>query len=291
MCRGAIFLATAIAAVFAATAPRAEPPPTPVSTPLVDLPLETSGPITVAPVWTEMPTAAQMSNFYPRFAWVLQLTGRVTLTCSATTVGTLEQCSVENEHPAGLGFADAALLLAPYFHLKAKVVDGAPVGGVPTRFTIVFRMPPPEYANSVDDRPAPTAQALELARQLIALLDGSLAPAERAQRAVDQLRASMNSADQEEHWETPEAQAAIEAYRQAWEAAYPTLMEGSARALAKTYSEAELADILAFYRSPSGQAWIARQKEVAKAEGAVSTETYKAVYADTRQRLCQKIAC
>jgi uncharacterized protein len=136
----------------------------------------------------------------------------------------------------------------------------------------------------------PTARSLDLARQIVVLLDAST-PEQRAKLSADQLEASLGAANSDSDWRTPQARAAIEAYDQAWAKAYPTMVERASLAFAKTYSEQQLMDILAFYQSPSGRAWMAHSGDLERARNASVVDVYKAIYDDARQRLCAKIAC
>jgi uncharacterized protein len=216
--------------------------------------------------------------------------GLVYLNCAATAAGTLQHCFVESEQPSGLGFASAALQLAVFFQLRPRVVSGTPVNGVPVRFCISFRLPPPDKQPVQQTGSTPTARSLDLARQLILLLDAST-PEQRAKLSADQLEASLGAATTTPDWRTPQARAAIEAYAQAWAEAYPTMVERASLAVAQTYSEQQLIDILAFYQSPSGRAWTAHNGDLELARNASVADVYKAIYDDARQRLCAKIAC
>ncbi len=229
-----------------------------------------------------------MANFYPKLAWSLQLPGKVHLRCQATTLGTLDQCTADSEHPAGLGFGDAALLLAPYFHLK---LDDQTVGN-DVSFTVVFRLPPDETISSGDTAtsPKPTKHALELARQLAVTSTGGDQASMEMKWCADVLKAKvMNSMGTVLN--TPESNAALEAFGQACAAALPNLIEGTAASYAATYSEAELADILAFLQSPSGKAWMTRESYLRQAQIKAEAPVWRSIYADAHARLCQKIAC
>ncbi len=244
----------------------------------------------MTPSWTKMPTAEEMSGYYPRLPWMFGMKGMVYLDCSATAAGTLQHCFVESEQPSGLGFANAALQLASFFQLRPRVVNGTPVDGVPVRFCISFQLPPPDKQPVQQSGSAPTARSLDLARQIVLLLDAST-PGQRAKLASDQLEASIGAAFSDPDWRTPQARAAIEAYSEAWAEAYPRMVERASLAFAETYSEQQLSDILAFYHSPSGKAWMARSGDLERARNASVVDVYKTIYDDARQRLCAKIAC
>jgi protein TonB len=51
------------------------------------------------------------------------------MTCKVTAEGTLTQCVITEETPAGLGFGQASLALVPKFRMKPKTDAGEPVEG------------------------------------------------------------------------------------------------------------------------------------------------------------------
>jgi periplasmic protein TonB len=95
-------------------------------------------PIVTNPDWISRPTAADLERFYPPEAARQGLGGTVRLDCWIDSGGWLVRCQVRNEQPAGLGFGDAALMVAPLFRMTSHTRNGEPVGGakvtVPVRF-------------------------------------------------------------------------------------------------------------------------------------------------------------
>src|SRR5262249_18076189 len=65
--------------------------------------------------------------------------GRVVLSCRVDDEGGLVDCATDEESPAGEGFADAALKMAPIFRMKPLTIDGRPVAGGSVQIPIVFR--------------------------------------------------------------------------------------------------------------------------------------------------------
>lgn len=90
-----------------------------------------------APDWVRKPTSQDMSAAWPYDAYRRGLSGDATISCLVTPAGTLEDCEVVTESPAGEGFGAAALSLAPSFALKPGRRDGQAVRSavqIPIRF-------------------------------------------------------------------------------------------------------------------------------------------------------------
>ncbi len=86
-------------------------------------------PTTDAPVWLAHPRVAM-----PQAAINAGVNGSVTLQCTVTTGGALQNCRVLAENPIGYGLAQAALQAAiSTARLRPRMVDG-----VPTTSTIAF---------------------------------------------------------------------------------------------------------------------------------------------------------
>ncbi len=97
-------------------------------------------PMIVNPDWLQRPTGDQLLRHYPPRALNAGITGSVTMRCAVSVRGTLSDCTVLSETPAGQGFGRAAQQLVRYFRISPMVVDGAPVNGarvdIPLRFNV-----------------------------------------------------------------------------------------------------------------------------------------------------------
>lgn len=247
----------------------------------LDLPIEGD----VAPQWTEMPTGEQMAEFYPKLAAYVRLTGKVRLACKQTAIGTLDHCSVVNERPAGLGFGNAAIFLAGYFHTKPDPADDD------VSFTIVFRTPPDDSSQGEPlSVQAPPESRLVLARQLVAAMQTTDQRTIYSDRCTAGLKTAIEQVTGVEP-ATPQSTALLEAFGQACSAQMPNFLEHIAAAYADTYSEAELTGILAFVKSPAGRAWSTRSKAMADDQSRSEADMWRAILADTRKRLCEKVEC
>ena len=98
------------------------------------------------PDFERVASPADFKRFYPRRAQRLGLGGLATLRCTANARGLMDECEVEAEDPAGMGFGEAAIQLMPYFKLRPPR-DGSPeahrVVVIPIRFQLA-RPPSPE---------------------------------------------------------------------------------------------------------------------------------------------------
>lgn len=98
-------------------------------------------PLIVNPQWDRIPTADEIARFYPMAALKDGLGGRTVIVCAITASGTLRDCKVALEDPAGVGFGAAALDLATMFHMRSKTKDGVPVEGKQVRIPVRFILP------------------------------------------------------------------------------------------------------------------------------------------------------
>jgi TonB family protein len=91
-------------------------------------------------------SAEEFSAAYPKPAGAKGLGGLATLSCRVTFDGHLTDCTAK-EDPAGWGFSEAALSLAPGFLFHPLTLDGIPIGGgkinIPIRFNAPVPPPPP----------------------------------------------------------------------------------------------------------------------------------------------------
>lgn len=102
-------------------------------------------PLVTAPVWTKVPSNADFAAAFPTRARTIEtLKSRVVLQCSVATGGTLAGCRVSSETPAGMGFGDAALALAPKFTVNPWSEEGAPLVGSSVRVPIIYESKGPD---------------------------------------------------------------------------------------------------------------------------------------------------
>lgn len=97
------------------------------------------------PVWAALPTVADMQSA------ALKTQGgpnnvRVTLVCDVQAAGALSGCAVDREEPAGQGFGQAILTLAPKFQVALMSAEGMPTVGGKVRVPVRFELKPVEQA-------------------------------------------------------------------------------------------------------------------------------------------------
>ena len=92
------------------------------------------------PVPSPRPTGAEAAEFYPRRAEEDGTEGMAIVDCLVTDDGRLENCSVVEEHPVGVGFGAATLALAKRFRLRSTSQSGELVGGRRVRIPFRWRL-------------------------------------------------------------------------------------------------------------------------------------------------------
>ena len=90
------------------------------------------------PHWVRRPDAADVIKAYPDAASYAGQSGYAKIMCVTQADGGMGQCSIVTEAPAGAGFGEAALKLAPQFRLSLETDTGASTAGwkitIPIRF-------------------------------------------------------------------------------------------------------------------------------------------------------------
>ena len=255
-----------------------------------DLPIEST---ITNPDWVRLPTGDEMSRYYPALPKGLSLSGSVRMTCAVNVSGSLYDCHIVSEAPAGLGFGQAALRMTPVFKMKPQTIDGAPVNGAKVLVPVHFIMPTPPAAppaGSLAAGPAVDPHLLELARRMVD--EGGAGPLiDRASEAlVSEYRAAANRSGVPTNPGTPGAEI-VDDWRQAFASARPILVDSVARLYAAKLSEQQITQTLAFLESPVGKAFVAADRNVPQALVASLPAAEPAITAEARRRFCAKTEC
>ena len=68
-------------------------------------------------------------------------------------------------------------------------------------------------------------------------------------------------------------------------------LAGFQRDLSASFNEQQLAELAAFFESPTGRAWGERGSKLEEAESTSMFGQWPAVIADARDRFCRQVAC
>lgn len=92
------------------------------------------------PAWVRRPTGQDMARVYPPRAVHELLDGLAVIDCAIAADGTLHNCDVAQEAPAGEGFGKAAVKLSLFFKMSPTTADGASVSGRKIRVPIRWNL-------------------------------------------------------------------------------------------------------------------------------------------------------
>lgn len=106
------------------------------------------------PDWQRIPTAQDVSKYYPKAALREDLAGRAILACKVSVEGRLVDCKADRATPDGSGFAEAAVAMSEAFRMRPQTRDGRPVAGGTVRIPLNFIMPANLRAAAVATRHA-----------------------------------------------------------------------------------------------------------------------------------------
>jgi len=93
------------------------------------------------PHWLLRPDANDAARVYPNAAFLRGVGGQAVMACKLTADGSMADCRLLSEQPAGQGFGEAALKLAPHFKMSATTSDGRSVEGMRVRIPMTFSPP------------------------------------------------------------------------------------------------------------------------------------------------------
>jgi TonB family protein len=98
------------------------------------------------PPWIQLPNGKELAAAYPPDALKHRVEGHSTMRCTVTAAGTLTNCVVTEETPAGQGFGAAELSISSKLRMQPQTADGRPVEGATVDVPVAWR---------IDDHPTP----------------------------------------------------------------------------------------------------------------------------------------
>lgn len=93
------------------------------------------------PAWVAKPTGVAVARVFPDRAMELAIPGRAVVQCRVRLTGLVDDCSIIEETPRGLGFGSAVLSLTSRFRLTPERHDGVEVDGAVVKIPITFTTP------------------------------------------------------------------------------------------------------------------------------------------------------
>lgn len=238
--------------------------------------------VIINPDWARKPTAEEIAFYYPKLAGTLGVEGRAWLHCGVTIEGAPSHCVIVSESPAGLGFGDAALAMAPTFRFSPRKVDGRPAEGGTVNIPIHFTLnAPPKPA----PEPLPTLAGVDpkkaaLARryaELVAADDLAPGPNNPARRMAAAVAVQGDPASRER---------LVAAFETAMSKLHPQMLDLRAALAAKSFTTEQLGAIVAFLESDAGRAYRAEIPGMSQRLSAFFNSQRSAVVAQAVEAYC-----
>jgi hypothetical protein len=149
----------------------------------------------------------------------------------------------------------------------------------------------PAWTQTSDSPAAPTARQLSLAREMVEISGSRNVMTTMFNAMLNQMvpEADPHSASAEDR---KVHDIALEAAHAAFEKATPKMLDLFVDTYAHDFSEQEMSDIVAFYKTPSGQAAIAKlPKVMAESMPVVRNTIVPQLQRDMVDEICNRLAC
>jgi TonB family protein len=108
--------------------------------------LKPEGMTVKTPKWAALPSVTDLQTTIPKTEGGPNNV-RVTLVCMVQAGGSLDGCAVDREEPAGQGFGQAVLALAPKFKVEPWSAEGMPTVGAKVRVPVRYDLKPVSRAS------------------------------------------------------------------------------------------------------------------------------------------------
>ena len=239
----------------------------------------------ITPAEVNPPTNDDLEREYPPLAMLMNMGGKAVISCKATTEGRLDDCHLDSEEPAGLGFGAATVRASAYFTVKPARRGGTPVAAMVT-IPLKWQMDPNAKTAPEPEAPLPpvSAASLSLARQTLVLQDMKAHALANWQPWLDQ-----QSAQLVQSGDAQSGQRVLDALHQGLVETMDDQVERSAHIIAAHMSEGDLRAAVAFLESPAGRAWTVANAQLGESEK--SDPIIKRVTAAARAHLCPTDGC
>jgi TonB family protein len=235
------------------------------------------------PDWLQRPSGEDLADHYPEIAQRINMDGRATISCTVSTLGKLDDCTVISEAPRDMGFGRAVLAMADLFRMRPLTVDGQPAAGGTVRIPIRFVLPSAEDVGPLPKATSP--RALALAQQLLEILKPAAAMETRYEEAAREIEFTIDEP-------VPDSTraAAAEALRTAVKGRLPALKEAYAHAYAARFGEDHLAAMLAFFRGPAAPV-LNHDAGLQALQEMVGREFQRRLLAEAHVEFCRRRPC
>jgi len=231
------------------------------------------------PDWIAKPGADDISRAYPLIPLAFGIGGKAIISCQVDAFGKLQACKVDAETPEGLGFGDAAVSMAPAFHLRPMSVNGKFVEGGEVRIPLRFLT---ERQAEPSSPPPSSPRAMELARRLVTLTARADRTAE-IEGVARQLDTGKNI--------IPALSQIATALRESYLARAAQAREVSARLLASTFTEKELSLLVAYFSTPIGALQVGPADKDREMVARVGRGLGRTALIHARELFCQDAGC
>lgn len=237
-----------------------------------------------SPQWVDIPSHDQVIQARPDLAKVMRLPGAVRLACIVAQQGVLGPCRIRSETPRGLGFGQAARTLAPYYRLSLYAPQDTAAGkavAVDIHFEAEDPGPPEPDASA----PPRSLASLALARTLIATLNAappSYTAFQRQRTANQPLGPGISHADLDAVYDAMD-QGAAEVKGQ--------IADLQAARLSVALTDVQMTEIVRFWRSPPGAAWVAKVGGLSRDVQQIGLEATQQIWTETARAFCAGRDC
>lgn len=238
------------------------------------------------PVWSQRPSREVVTQFSPPAAKALRVAAAARVSCVVGSLGAMDDCTVTEEAPKGLGVAKSAKSLARYYRLDPAQLAEATTSKRVT-LDVLF---PAEVEDPVQPLPeiaARSPHAMSLARELASMQDTGGGLQSAMNGLIDEQRKIAGNSGL-----TPaEFDTLADAMARGVMGAFEQSREASAAQLTALLSDEQLVAATQFWRGPIGKAWKTKSPGVL-AQSAVAGAIYgRLVLADAGRAFCKISDC